>query len=1239
MTILAGDIKLVASQVMDDVSEGGGAPTSVVIADGVDNSIFNDISELDRAGGRVNLRKAFVSVQTNNRDGYFGANVIVADAPDDPLVSVTLFSTKETFDERVDAKARIESYLAQGPTYAGYLFGNHIAGQMNISILARTNVVPPVVGDSYVLKKLEGTGGEFTQFVRITDVSVTPREFEDASGIFTRSEITLDISDPLRADFPGFDALRFDTSMSFVGKTKVATTIVADAARYFGVVPLMADAGTGDFSLQASGIFTQLVPSAQIETPIADARMNQSSAALVPAGSVIAATVITVTFTTTQAMFVGGGILPGSLSISRSGITLVDSGGKLINSADSTQVGNVDYSNGSITLATNVFGISGGSHTVTYTPAAQPVVISQSFGIPVTQAGQRLTYVTTLSPVPAKASTTISYRAQGRWYVMTEDGSGALRGGDSSVGVGTLNFTTGTLSLTLGALPDVDSEVIVGYLPVVGTPNFASQPTLPSPIDARMFHAIELGRAIKPGTVSVTWTWSLGNYTATDDGTGGLTGHAVGEVDYARGFVRLSPNVLPAEGTVFTVAITEAAADGSDVTFADGGATWSFTLAGTVRAGSVQVAVIGTLPVRQFPGQDVISARFVRVFDDGAGLLKVAAVTGALTIGAINYGTGVCSINKTLATYQDVQSTFDVTEREFDGAITSSSIGVSGSETRTLTLTVLNGSISPPAAPVWAWWAGSFTSSAKAKASGADVGAFSHAYPLNNLYARRAYTQFVLANAVTYGRGTAGNSLVRGVDAATGVGTLAGSWSTLGSDVLGSFTNRTVGDTGGYIVATSWFGAYGVAPVISATCGVLMPVTTGANSPFVTDGATFRTAIAPIRNGSFSVVGSFKEGATFNATADSDGVLKSGSNYVNPSTPGSWGVFGKINYSTGVVKVRFGRRTHPDNAAGTGVVDMSDLGIAGVQYVEVAGALSDTLRYNAAAFVYLPLDAEILGIDPVRLPSDGRVPIFRPGTFAVVGNTAIVASHTYANGNDVNFGRVRLSRVRVIGNDGVVINTGYTTDLEAGTLHVTSIAGWAQPVTIEHRIEDMMLVSDAQINGQLTFTRALTHDYPAGSYVSSALVIGDMTSRVSVLFDQQTWGNVWSDALTGSSATATYNDISNPLEVTNKGASTERWALVFTGSTAFNIIGEHVGVIGTGNTSTNCSPINPATDAPYFVLDAAGWGIGWAAGNVLRFNTVGSLFPVWIVRTIQQGPETIADDSFTVLIRGDVDHP
>ena len=135
---------------------------------------------------------------------------------------------------------------------------------------------------------------------------------------------------------------------------------------------------------------------------------------------------------------------------------------------------------------------------------------------------------------------------------------------------------------------------------------------------------------------------------------------------------------------------------------------------------------------------------------------------------------------------------------------------------------------------------------------------------------------------------------------------------------------------------------------------------------------------------------------------------------------------------------------------------------------------------------------------------------------------------------------LRLSRVRVVGHDGAVINTGYTADLEAGTVTFINVSGYSQPVTIEHRIEDMAVVRDVQISGEISFTRALTHEYPLGSHVSSALVAGDLFARVNLVFDQSTWNGAWSDALSGSSATATFNNTQYPIRVTNRGALTER---------------------------------------------------------------------------------------------------
>lgn len=209
--------------------------------------------------------------------------------------------------------------------------------------------------------------------------------------------------------------------------------------------------------------------------------------------------------------------------------------------------------------------------------------------------------------------------------------------------------------------------------------------------------------------------------------------------------------------------------------------------------------------------------------------------------------------------------------------------------------------------------------------------------------------------------------------------------------------------------------------------------------------------------------------------------------------------------------------------------------------------------------------------------------------------------------------------------------------MDAGTVTFFGVSGYAQPVTIEHRVEDMVMVRDVQISGDITFTRPLTHDYPAGqSYVSSALVAGDLFARTSKPFDQFTWDGTYKDALVGNAATATFNAAQFPIVVTNRGAITERWVVRFTNSTAFEVIGENVGVIATGNVAADCAPVNPATGAAYFTLPALGWGAGWAAGNVLRMNTVGAEMPVWVVRTVQQGPETVQDDRFSLLIRGDV---
>lgn len=446
MPIQSGDVKLLKSAVMADVPEGGGAPTGLVIADGVSNAIFPDISELDRAGGRVNLRKSFVQVATDDTDTYFGANVIVAEPPQDERVSVTLFSTRKTFDTREQAQTRIEAYLNKGPEWAGYLFENHIAGQRVIQLFQRLSDAVPNVGQTLVLIENEGLPTQKEQYIRATAVSVVERSFTyNTDQDYKAAVVTVAISDALRFDFTGSPASRTFTRAT--NSTKTRDTVVADAGTYVGVVPLTQAANVGDFTIKGASIYTQLVPSAQTETPISFVPPYAAAGLPVPGAAPVSYTA-SHAWNTSIKFNLPGGCLPGSLSIVTDGITIFDDAG-LLKTASGT-LGTIDYANGILSLNS---GSMSNSKAITYTPAAQLQRAPQSAEIAVTPESRSQSYVGTVNPVPQPGTLAISYMAQGRWYVLSDGGNGSLKGLDASYGAGTFNKNTGAFVVTLGHCP------------------------------------------------------------------------------------------------------------------------------------------------------------------------------------------------------------------------------------------------------------------------------------------------------------------------------------------------------------------------------------------------------------------------------------------------------------------------------------------------------------------------------------------------------------------------------------------------------------------------------------------------------------------------------------------------------------------------------------------------------------------------------------------------------------------
>lgn len=393
------------------------------------------------------------------------------------------------------------------------------------------------------------------------------------------------------------------------------------------------------------------------------------------------------------------------------------------------------------------------------------------------------------------------------------------------------------------------------------------------------------------------------------------------------------------------------------------------------------------------------------------------------------------------------------------------------------------------------------------------------------------------------------------------------------------------------------------------------------------DKAFFRTAGSPIRPASLFVQATAEDGTLITGTADVSGIIT-----------GSL-VRGTVQQEMGVVRVEFGDLV---TAAGHETEDWYDADLVdGGMIWRPKKVIPGTIRYNAVVLTSLPLNADILGLDPVRLPSDGRVPIYRPADVVVIHNTK---NHALPNpavaGATYSVGRANLSELWVVDASGApVATTHYAADLAAGTVTMAAdlaLGATPQPLVVRHRIEELNLLSDVQINGQISLTGALSRDFDADTLVSSALLFGDMSARVTGVFDQATWDGTWANTLRGAQATGQFNTVDYPLTVVNNGAVTERWRIHFTGATAFQLIGENLGVIATGTTAADLAPANPLTGLPYFTLHAAGWGAGWAAGNQLRFNTLGATAPIWIARTVLPGA-TLSGDSIDLQLRGDVD--
>jgi hypothetical protein len=290
-------------------------------------------------------------------------------------------------------------------------------------------------------------------------------------------------------------------------------------------------------------------------------------------------------------------------------------------------------------------------------------------------------------------------------------------------------------------------------------------------------------------------------------------------------------------------------------------------------------------------------------------------------------------------------------------------------------------------------------------------------------------------------------------------------------------------------------------------------------------------------------------------------------------------------------------------------------------------------------------------INTRALPLDGLVPVIQKGDTAVLVEHArakLTAGITDAEmAIDVDEGSIFPDREITVKIDDEEITgtmSGNTFSVSARGANSTTPASHLENTVMElvSRREEMLPVLQVAGNN-VTTPNPLAYGYKAGGAIlTTAVVKGDLQAQETDHFSQQSWdGSTWedSDEYTGNPADGTYNFTNYPLELTNQGATTERWILevVSLSPVLVDIRGEFLGVIATDqDTSAQIAPTNPNTGAPYFTLDAAGWGAGWQVGNILRFNTKMAGGPAWVARVINARASDIQDDYATLQSRGDV---
>lgn len=1191
MAINATDVQIMRPERVSDNSDGGGQMTGTAIASGDVNNLWDDIPRTMLAYGGVSLRKLFCAIRSANVDKFLGGHAIIQSDSIADNVSTLLFSTQDHYDERQSAQDKIEQFVVLGTRSPLRPVGTQRKGQTAIVMYADDESAAPKLGEVIVFK--DDTNNE--QYIKITDVQSRAETYTYERGdqllTYSATEFIIRISQPLYRDFVGVDPSPIAKHEFDVFKTQASSI-----AQYYGVKPLASNVVEGDSTVKADGIFQSIVPTATTETALLDQKPGLSVRVLQPTSTAVVeknmgALSGSVTLT------LANSFKPGALEINIAGSVYKDAGKKLKLISGTARLDDdlttIDGTAGVLNLAL----LSSSAVIVRYIPAVAIELLPYTESVKIDLTNRQLTYVEQLSPAPMPGSLRIEYQYLGEWYELTDDGDGVVTGEGVT---GVVNYNTGSLSFSLSGEPDSGSSLIYTWA--------RSPYDIDSSVESASALAhlsIPLPRNAIAGTVVLNWSSGGNNYTATEQPDQSITGDGVGSVLGTKILFCPNSNALP--DSDISISYSKRAAAPIDLQRSvdvQTGGLLTINLNDTnIDAASVQLVLNVSVGVNTTIRGSVSSSEFsntlsfqgrtdnklVQLHKNGFGSSRDSVV------GSIDPATGIVTVDCD-----------KLKQKVKDFTYTSKKKRIWYIEFKSQKVLSQSASIS---------YHNTFSPTAE-----------SYTVVLSDLAIELPLGQELLVpGAMAFDLGGA-----RMTD--RGDGALYKDWNeqTAAGIKCGDINYATAEMSLSYPLLKS--------DLTGFDCNIIA-LASGLAAASAVSSVVFRTQASPLRpSGLQFLARRITDTALLRAESENDGSIsgvfdandvlgelpqpsmQSGYNLpiiAVPTTGGS--ATGSVDYQTGIVEMEFSQPV-----------------------------VLSSLTYNAVAYNSVPLNSEVLGLNPIKLPTNGKVPIFQPGYLVVIHNEKTIEIAAPAAGQVIGCARTKLAQVAISDVNGLLLDAAqYSVDKKTGivTLADPFIAQTADavamtmPLVLTHRIEDVCAVARVSIDGSLSLMTQVIHDYSAGdSFVSSAISFATMQARVHTQFTQKIdQSGLFEDVLIGDATVASYDDINYPILIDNRSAVQERWKIRFTNNTGFELIGETLGVVGVGSTTVDFSPINPMTDAPYFTIKAAGWGSGWVTNNILRFNTDAAAKPIWAIRTVLPSTEPVEKDFINIEFRGDAD--